>query len=106
MLLALTVNALESTPAGGKVTIAARPGDGGTLALSVADTGQGIAPELLGKIFEPFFTTKEQASGVGLGLAVVYGIVERHHGRIDAVSTPGEGATFTVHLPLTQGSPP
>jgi two-component system NtrC family sensor kinase len=98
VILALAMNALEATPARGRVSIeAARDGDG--VKLVVADTGWGIPKEHLDRIFEPFFTTKEAGKGVGLGLAVVYGIVNGHHGRIDVQSEPGQGTTFTVHLP-------
>jgi len=103
MLLALVMNALEGTPADGLVTISARlDAEAGRVCLRVEDTGRGIPPELLDKIFEPFFTTKEQGAGVGLGLAVVYGIVERHHGTIDVSSTPGTGTVFRIGLPLRQ----
>jgi two-component system NtrC family sensor kinase len=101
MLLALAMNALEATPAAGRVTIEARP-DGEGLVLAVSDTGCGIPAEHQDHIFEPFFTTKEAGKGVGLGLAVVYGIVDRHHGRIALESRPGEGTVFTVHLPRAQ----
>jgi signal transduction histidine kinase len=70
--------------------------------IAVSDTGCGIPAESLSRIFEPFFTTKEAGKGVGLGLAVVYGIVTRHHGRIDVSSTVGSGSVFTVHLPCQQ----
>jgi len=107
MLLALVMNALEGTPADGLVTISARlDADAGRVLLQVEDTGRGIPPELLDKIFEPFFTTKEQGAGVGLGLAVVYGIVERHHGTIDVSSTPGTGTVFRIGLPLHQSEAP
>jgi two-component system NtrC family sensor kinase len=99
MLLALTMNGLEATPADGAVRLSARPepeGDG--LVLAVSDTGCGIPAEDETRIYEPFFTTKEQGKGVGLGLAVVYGIVNRHHGRIDLQSRPGS-TVFTIHLP-------
>ena len=103
MLLALTINALEATPAEGKVTIAARLNDrADRLELSVADTGRGMTPEVKARIFEPFFSTKEQGNGVGLGLAVVYGIIERHCGKIEVASSPGSGTVFTLDLPLRQ----
>jgi two-component system NtrC family sensor kinase len=117
MILALAMNALEATPSEGKVTLSARAeaaespagskpaagaAPGGAIVLQVRDTGCGIPPEHRARIFEPFFTTKKEGSGVGLGLAVVYGIVERHHGRIDVESAPGAGTLFTVHLPLRQ----
>ncbi|MFN8587032.1 MAG: ATP-binding protein [Candidatus Eisenbacteria bacterium] len=69
--------------------------------LEVRDSGKGIAPEDLDHLFEPFFTTKGNR-GLGLGLAVTYGIVERHGGTIDVSSTLGQGATFLVRLPLTR----
>ena len=98
VVLALAMNALEATPSAGRVSIeASRDGDG--VRLVIADTGWGIPREHLDRIFEPFFTTKEAGKGVGLGLAVVYGIVTGHHGRIDVASEPGRGTTFTVHLP-------
>jgi two-component system NtrC family sensor kinase len=101
MLLALAMNALEATPASGRVVLAAREGEDG-IVLAVSDTGSGIPEEHLPRIFEPFFTTKEAGKGVGLGLAVVYGIVDRHHGRIEVASAPGAGTTFTVQLPRRQ----
>jgi two-component system NtrC family sensor kinase len=99
VILALAMNALEATPADGRVSIEAAP-DGDGVKLVVADTGWGIPKDHLDRIFEPFFTTKETGKGVGLGLAVVYGIVNAHHGRIDVQSEPGQGTTFTVRLPV------
>jgi len=98
VILALAMNALEATPSDGRVSIEAAP-DGDGVRLAVADTGWGIPKEHLDRIFEPFFTTKEAGKGVGLGLAVVYGIVNGHHGTIDVESEPGRGTTFTVRLP-------
>ena len=68
--------------------------------MHVSDNGEGILPENLAKIFDPFFTTKPEGKGVGLGLAVSYGIIEAHGGDIEVKSTVGEGTTFTVSLPL------
>ena len=73
--------------------------------LTVKDTGQGIAPELMGKIFDPYFTSKEKGKGTGLGLAVVHGIVKRLHGGIAVESEPGVGTTFRVYFPVLEAEP-
>jgi len=102
-ILALVMNAIEASEADGTVTIHSsfdRDADG--LRMTVSDTGSGIPPEHLSRIFEPFFTTKKEGAGVGLGLAVVYGIVHRHHGCCDVDSTPESGTTVTVWLPREQ----
>ena len=70
--------------------------------LVVSDDGQGIPEENLSLIFDPFFTTKEEGKGVGLGLAVVYGIVETHRGTIEVDSREGVGTRFTVTLPTAK----
>ena len=70
-----------------------------TVSVKVTDNGIGIPKENLKKIFDPFFTTKEMGKGTGLGLAVTYGIVEKHKGRIEVTSASGEGAAFMVILP-------
>jgi two-component system NtrC family sensor kinase len=86
---------------GGRLSVVVREEPGlSRIAIDVTDTGVGIQPDTLGKIFEPFFTTKETGRGTGLGLAIVREIIESHGGAVDAASTPGEGTTFTVRLPL------
>jgi CheY-like chemotaxis protein len=67
--------------------------------LTVRDTGHGMAPETMERIFDPFFTTKEVGEGIGMGLAVVYGIITSYGGAITVESTPGQGTTFAVYLP-------
>jgi two-component system NtrC family sensor kinase len=106
VVLNLVLNAAEAMEGGGRVTIATRafPGED-TVQLSVTDSGAGIEAELLPRIFDPFFTTKEEGKGVGLGLAVVYGIVQAHGGDIEVESTPGKGTRFRVVLPLTLPDP-
>jgi two-component system NtrC family sensor kinase len=103
ILVALLVNAIEAMEHGGEVRIAITPAPA-AVTLVIADSGSGISAEALGHIFEPFFSTKNQESGVGLGLAIVYGIVQGHHGTIDVTSRVGEGTTFTIRLP--RESPP
>jgi CheY-like chemotaxis protein len=71
------------------------------IALAVSDTGSGIAPEIMPHLFEPFFTTKEINEGAGLGLAQVYGIVKQHGGDVEVNSRPGQGAAFTLYLPVS-----
>ncbi len=104
VLIALAMNALDATPAGGRITIRTRSliGEDGRprVELEVADEGPGIPRALQAKVFEPFFTTKPQGEGTGLGLAICYGIVNDHAGQLELVPLPeGSGATFRVVLP-------
>lgn len=108
-LIALMVNGIEAmapTPErsnGGTLTVEVRSStQPHAVDILVKDTGIGINEETREHMFEPFFTTKSEGKGVGLGLAVVYGIVERHHGHIKVESTVGKGSTFIMTLPLTQ----
>lgn len=99
----LLTNALQAMPQGGKLAISLERKEDQWL-IAVRDTGKGIAEADLPHLFEPFFTTKTQGDhtrrGSGLGLSVSYGIVQAHGGRIEVASTLGQGATFTVLLPL------
>jgi CheY-like chemotaxis protein/anti-sigma regulatory factor (Ser/Thr protein kinase) len=72
------------------------------LRLAISDTGSGINPAIIDRIFEPYFTTKDKTKGTGMGLAVVHGIVKGHGGEIEVESRVGEGACFTVYLPISQ----
>ena len=74
--------------------------EGRTVIVSINDTGPGIAPEQLKKIFDPFFTTKPIGEGTGLGLSISHGIIQRHGGKIEVESAPGQGTTFTISLPV------
>jgi PAS domain S-box-containing protein len=114
VLLNLATNARDAMPQGGVLTISTERekidsgfiqahayGTVGDFAvLSVADNGVGMDEKTREHIFEPFFTTKEIGRGTGLGLAMTYGIIKQHHGFIHVCSTPGEGATFKLYLPI------
>ncbi len=101
VFLGLLNNALEAIDGPGVITLRTEV-SGDFVNISIEDTGRGIAPENLHRIFNPFFTTRPVGSGMGLGLSMVYGIVQRHHGNVTVASTPGQGATFTVTLPVQQ----
>lgn len=73
--------------------------------IAISDTGEGMSADTLQRIFDPFFSTKEVGQGTGLGLFIVYGIIEKHEGTIRCESTPGEGTTFFIRLPLIQDEP-
>jgi signal transduction histidine kinase len=105
VLLALVMNAIDAMPHGGNLWITTRRHDDNQIELEVRDDGMGIPADVLPQLFEPFMTTKEVGKGVGLGLAISKGIVERHGGRIDLRSELGKGTTFTVILPLDARSP-
>ncbi len=98
-LVALFVNAVEAMPGGGKLTVGVSRNPAGDLMVQVGDTGMGIAPEDIPHVFEPFFTTKKEGKGVGLGLSIVYGIIERHGGAVSVQSELGKGTVFMLSFP-------
>lgn len=104
VLINLVNNAQAAMPHGGCTCVSVTTVEDDCLVIQVADTGSGIAEENLGRIFEPFFTTKAQGKGTGLGLAVSYGIVKMHRGKISVQSNADEscgptGTTFRISLP-------
>jgi signal transduction histidine kinase len=111
VLVNLLTNACDASAPGGAVLVdATREPD--AVLLRVIDAGRGVPAELKERVFEPFFTTKPPDEGTGLGLSVVYGIVEEHGGRVWIESEPGCGTTVLVRLPIapepgeTAGVPP
>ncbi|MDA8117473.1 MAG: PAS domain S-box protein [Actinomycetota bacterium] len=110
IIVNLAINANDAMPQGGTLTISTSlelaDGEeadveyGGKIAIEVADTGSGMPPEVVSRIFEPFFTTKPRGRGTGLGMAVVYGIINRSGGTISIDSEPGQGTNVKIELPL------
>jgi len=103
LFMNIILNAVQAMEGKGKLAVKSyRLPDGNKIRIEISDTGQGIPEEILPHIFEPFFTTKEEGEGTGLGLSLVYNIVENHGGNIKARSNPGEGTTFIIELPVTR----
>jgi signal transduction histidine kinase len=100
VIMCLLLNAVDAIGSK-RGTITLRTGtEGQEVWIEVSDTGCGIPKKILPRIFDPFFTTKPIGKGTGLGLSLSYGILQRHHGRIDVESEPGKGSTFKVSLPI------
>ena len=98
LFLNIFLNAIQATPAGGRLSVEALATDGRKGVITIADTGAGIPEENLDRIFDPFFTTKK--GGTGLGLSICYSIVKAHQGEIEARSKQGQGTVMKVSLPL------
>lgn len=116
VLMNLAANSRDAMPEGGRLSISTKLAEidndfikvrgfgkaGEYAVINVSDTGTGIDEAAKGKIFEPFFTTKEVGKGTGLGLSIVYGIIKQHGGYINVESSPGNGASFTIYMPLIE----
>lgn len=98
----MLLNAGQAIVERGTITVTTGRDEAENVWIQFQDSGAGIAPDLLQRIFDPFFTTKPVGSGTGLGLSISYGIINKHHGRIDVESTPGQGASFRIVLPVRQ----
>ena len=104
VIMNLLTNSLQAMEAGkGELFIQTISGAIG-IKIIIKDNGRGIPPEVKKHIFEPFFTTKEVGKGIGLGLSISYGIIEKHNGHIDVISEPGKGTEFIISLPFTQSN--
>ena len=104
VIMNILTNSLQAIEAGkGKLFIQTVSSAIG-VKIIIKDNGRGIPPEVKKHIFEPFFTTKEVGQGMGLGLSISYGIIEKHNGNIDVISEPGKGTEFIISLPKTQSS--
>jgi len=102
-LLNIIKNSIDAIPGEGQIFVSAKEDtENKTVEIKIQDTGSGIEPENIGRIFEPFFTTKEEEKGSGLGLFVAREIIEEHGGLIEVNSTPGQGTTFSIKLPLKE----
>jgi signal transduction histidine kinase len=102
----LLMNGGESMAGEGRLTVSTMVAPGGNLVLiRFEDTGPGIPESYLSRLFDPFFTTKEVGKGVGLGLSISYGIIQKHLGRVYVERTGKEGTTFVIELPVYRESP-
>jgi PAS domain S-box-containing protein len=102
MFMNIILNAAQAMEGRGTLSVSTRLSDkGDSVVIEIADTGPGIPPDVLPHIFEPFFTTKEEGQGTGIGLSLVYGIVENHEGKIHAVNNTPGGTRFVIELPLS-----
>lgn len=103
-LISLLINAIESMPNGGMLCVKVSRETANMAAVRIADQGYGISEKDLPHIFEPFYTTKTKSKGTGLGLAVAYGIIDHHKGKIEVEKTSPEGTTFRITLPIKKNN--
>src|SRR5205814_10165178 len=104
VLVNMVLNAVDAMPSGGQLTLAAEDVED-SVVVSVGDTGTGMAPDVTSRISDPFFTTKGKA-GMGLGLAVSFGIIRRHEGSLEVESELGRGTSFVIKLAVAKQSAP
>jgi len=100
VLSQLSANALDAMPQGGTILLSAKPLGESYVEIQVKDDGQGMSPEVLSRSLDPFFTTKKMGKGMGLGLSQVYGTIKAHGGSVEIQSSPGEGTTVVLALPV------
>ena len=98
--VAILVNASEAVLENGEIVISTRNPDADSILIDISDNGLGVPEDDIPHIFEPFFSTKHDTSGIGLGLAIVHGIVKSHTGKIEVKSELGKGTTVSITLPL------
>jgi signal transduction histidine kinase len=103
LFMNIVLNAAQAMGGNGTLTISTKRGGNNQRAhIAIADTGPGIPQDVMPRIFEPFFTTKDEGEGTGIGLSLVYGIVENHGGNIRAVNREPTGTSFFIELPLSK----
>jgi two-component system NtrC family sensor kinase len=100
--IALLVNSTEAIHDQGEISIKTSNTDDDSIKIEIIDNGTGISPEDIPHIFEPFFSTKRNASGIGLGLSIVHGIIENHKGKVEVFSEPGKGTNISIIFPLSK----
>jgi len=103
-VIAMLLNANEAVVENGEILIRTSNPDQEHIRVEIIDNGTGIAPRDIPHVFEPFFSAKEKVSGIGMGLAIVHGIIQSHHGKVDVKSEPGVGTTLSILLPLYEQS--
>ena len=100
--VAIIMNATEAVSENGEIILRTKNPDEHSVSIEISDNGVGMSNEVMLHVFEPFYTTKQGVSGIGLGLAIVHGIVQRHDGKIEIASEPGKGTTISIILPLSE----